>query len=143
MICLNKIKRFVSKLLKDYFNESDKKELIEILSTSLQEKVDDLIEQGTPVEEAIDRSIKEFGSTEDVLDAFNDQSAKLKTEMKIRRKHQMNFSIFSYLIIIGLMIFFNLTFLEFFRNFLWFVAIAIALLFWPVTMAYRYFAVKK
>jgi len=140
---LNKIKRFVSKLLKDYFNESDKKELIEILSTSLQEKVDDLIEQGTPVDEAIDRSIKEFGSTEDVLDAFNDQSSKLKNEMKLRRTHQMNFSIFSYLIIIGLMVFFNLTFLEFFKNFLWFVAIAIALLFCPVTMAYRYFSVKK
>jgi len=38
---MNRIKKFVSKLLKDLFNEQDKKELIEILTTSLQEKVDE------------------------------------------------------------------------------------------------------
>ncbi len=140
---MNKIKKFVSKILKDYFNESDKKELIDILTTSLEEKVEDLVEQGTPVEEAIDQSIKEFGSTEDVLDAFSDQSSQLKANMIIKRKSQFSFSIFAYLIIVGLVVFINLTFLSFFRNFLWFVIVAIGLLFWPTIMAYRYYIIKK
>lgn len=140
---MNKIKKFVSKLLKDYFNDTDKKELIEILTTSLEEKVEDLVEQGTPVDEAIDRSIKEFGSTEDVLDAFSDQASQLKSQMMKKRKSQFSFSIISYLIIIGLLIFLNLTFIEFFKNFLWFVIVAIGLLFWPTIMAYRYYIIKK
>lgn len=140
---MNKIKKFVSKLLKDYFNDTDKKELIEILTTSLEEKVEDLVEQGTPVDEAIDRSIKEFGSTEDVLDAFSDQASQLKSQMMKKRKSQFSFSIISYLIIIGLLIFLNLTFIEFFKNFLWFVIVAIGLLFWPTIMAYHYFIIKK
>ncbi len=140
---MNKIKKFVSKLLKDYFNDTDKKELIEILTTSLEEKVEDLVEQGTPVDEAIDRSIKEFGSTEDVLDAFSDQASQLKSQMLKKRKSQFSFSIFSYLIIIGLVVFLNLTFIEFFKNFLWFVIVAIGLLFWPTIMAYRYYIIKK
>lgn len=140
---MNKIKRFVSKLLKGYFNDQDKKELIEILTTSLEEKVEDLIEQGTPVEEAIDRSIKEFGSTEDVLDAFSDQASVLKTQAKKKRMSQLSFSIFSYFIIVGLTVFINLTFIDFFKEFLWFVIVAIALLFWPAVMAYRYYMVKK
>jgi len=67
---MNNIKKFVSKLLKDFFNDQDKKELIEILTTSLEEKVDDLIEQGSSREEAIEKTINEFGDTKDVLDAF-------------------------------------------------------------------------
>jgi t-SNARE complex subunit (syntaxin) len=140
---VNKIKKFVSKLLKDYFNDTDKKELIEILTTSLEEKVEDLVEQGTPIEEAIDRSIKEFGSTEDVLDAFSDQTSQLKSQMIKNRKSQFSFSIIAYLIIVGLVIFLNLTFIEFFKNFLWFVIVAIGLLFWPTIMAYRYYIIKK
>ena len=69
---MNNIKKFVSKLLKDFFNEQDKKELIEILTTSLEEKVDDLIEQGASREDAIEKTINEFGDTSDVLDAFPD-----------------------------------------------------------------------
>lgn len=140
---MNKIKRFVSKLLKDYFNDQDKKELIDILTTSLEEKVEDLVEQGTPVDEAIDRSIKEFGSTEDVLDAFSDQASVLKSQMIKKRKSQLSFSIFSYFIIVGLTVFINLTFLAFFKDFYWFVIVAISLLFWPTIMAYRYYMVKK
>lgn len=140
---MTKIKRFVSKLLKDFFNDQDKKELIDILTTSLEEKVEDLIEQGTPVEEAIDRSIKEFGSTEDVLDAFSDQASVLKAQAIKKRKSQFSFSVFSYFIIVGLTMFINLTFLDFFRDFHWFVVVAIALLFWPGIMAYRYHMVRK
>jgi hypothetical protein len=138
---MNKIKSFISKLLKDYFSEEDKKELIEILTVSLEEKVDDLVEQGTPRDEAIEQSIKEFGDTEDVLSAF--PSKKQKAALIQKRKSQVIFSVFGYIIIVGLAIFINFTFYEFFGTILWFVIVCLGLLFWPITMLYRYLLIKK
>lgn len=138
---MNKIKSFISKILKGYFNDQDKKELIEILTISLEEKVDDLVEQGTPRDEAIEQSIKEFGDTEDVLSAFPEKKARAQAIKK--RKTQVFFSIWSYIIIVGLAIFINFTFYEFFDKILWFVIVCLALLFWPITMIYKYLLVKK
>ena len=138
---MNKIKTFVSKLLKDFFNDDDKKELIEILTISLEEKVDDLVEAGTPLDEAIDKSISEFGGVDDVLEAYPELNKK-KALIK-KRKHQFLFSLWGYIIISGLSIFVNFTFYEFFAEILWFVMILITLLFWPITMLFRYLSVKK
>jgi hypothetical protein len=138
---MNKIKSFISKILKGYFNDQDKKELIEILTISLEEKVDDLVEQGTPRDEAIELSIKEFGDTEDVLSAFPEKKARAQAIKK--RKTQVFFSIWGYIIIVGLAIFINFTFYEFFDKILWFVIVCLALLFWPITMIYKYLLVKK
>lgn len=138
---MNKIKAFVSGLLKGFFNDEDKKELIEILTTSLEEKVDDLVEEGTPLEEAINRSIKEFGDATDVLEAYPEINKKNKLIKK--RKHQLLYSIWGYIIIVGLSIFINFTFSDFFDKILWFVIVIIALLFWPLSMLYRYLMVKK
>ena len=138
---MNKIKSFISKILKGYFNDQDKKELIEILTISLEEKVDDLVEQGTPRDEAIELSIKEFGDTEDVLSAFPEKKARAQAIKK--RKTQVFFSILSYIIIVGLAIFINFTFYEFFDKILWFVIVCLALLFWPITMIYKYLLIMK
>lgn len=138
---MNKIKSYVSKLLKGFFNDEEKKELIEILTISLEEKVDDLVESGTPLEEAIDQSINELGNAEDVLEVYPELNKKSLTIKK--RKHQFLFSLGGYLIIAGIAIFINFQFIEFFSNILWFILILIALLFWPITMLFRYLAVKK
>ncbi|MFA7561223.1 MAG: permease prefix domain 1-containing protein [Candidatus Izemoplasmatales bacterium] len=138
---MNKIKAFVSKLLKDILNDEDKKELIEILTQSLEEKVDDLVEQGTPLDEAIDRSINEFGDAKDVLEGYPEMGNK-KAKIKLC-KNQFYFSIFGYLIIVGLALFFNLQFYAFFKEFNWYVLVIIGVLFWPIVMLFRYLAVKK
>lgn len=133
---MNKIKNFVSKLLKDYFNEDDKKELIGILTLSLEEKVEDLVEQGTPVDEAIQKSIQEFGDTEDILSAFPEKQKKQKVLLQVRRS-RFFFSLFGYFLITGLTVFFNLTFFDFFMQKYWFVVVAIGLFFWPLVMIYH------
>jgi len=138
---MNKIKSFITKILKGYFNEDDKKELIEILTISLEEKVEDLVEQGTSREEAIEKSIQEFGNAEDILNAFPDK--KKKSEIIKKRKSQLIYSLWGYLIIVGLAIFINFTFYEFFDQILWFIIVCLGLLFWPITMFYRYYLVKK
>lgn len=138
---MNKIKAFVSKLLKDILNDEDKKELIEILTQSLEEKVDDLVEQGTPLDEAIDRSINEFGDAEDVLEGYPEVGKK-RAKIKLR-KNQLYFSLMGYLIIVGLALFFNLQFYDFFKEFNWYVLVIIGVLFWPIVMLFRYLSVKK
>lgn len=135
---MNNIKKFVSRLLKDFFNEEDKKELIEILTTSLEEKVDDLVEQGNTREEAIEKSIKEFGSKDDVLEAFPEYD-KQKNAIK-KRRNQVIFSTCAYLIITGLAAYVNFVLLE---GYLWFLFIAIGLLFWPLVMLYLYLGVRR
>jgi hypothetical protein len=140
---MNRIKKFVSNLLKDYFNEQDKRELIDLLSTSLQEKVEDLVEQGTPVDAAIDRSIDEFGSTDDVLRAFPGKSAEFRQNVVRKRKSKFLFSLFGYAVIVGLALVINIWFQDFFGGFLWFAVVAIGTLFWPGAMLYVWRVVKK
>lgn len=135
---MNNIKKFVSRLLKDFFNEDDKLELIEILTTSLEEKVDDLVEQGNTREEAIQKSIQEFGDEKDVLDAFPEYDKKQNAVKK--RKNQVIFSTFAYLIITGLAAYINFVLLE---GYLWFLFVAIGLLFWPLVMLYLYLGVRR
>ncbi len=135
---MNNIKKFVSRLLKDFFNEEDKLELIEILTTSLEEKVDELVEQGNTREEAIQKSIQEFGDKKDVLDAFPEYEMK-KNAVK-QRRNQVIFSTCAYLIITGLAAYINFVLLE---GYLWFLFVAIGLLFWPLVMIYLYLGVRR
>jgi hypothetical protein len=136
---MNRIKKFVSNLLRDLFSDEDKKELIQILTTSLEEKVEDLVEQGTPVDQAIERSIQEFGSAEDVLEAFPDKLLRVRNV----RKNQFLFSVLGYLLIVGITLFINLQWISVFRHIYWFIIVAIGTLFWPLAMLYRYLSKKK
>ena len=136
---MNNIKRFVTRLLKGLLNEDDKKELIEILTTSLEEKVDDLVEEGKTREEAIERSIQEFGNADDVLEAFPEFERTKKDRIK-KGRNKLLFSTCSYLIITGLVVFINL---EFLPGKLWFIFVAIGLLFWPLVMLYLYLSVRR
>jgi len=136
---VNNIKKFVTRLLKGMLNEEDKKELIEILTTSLEEKIDDLVEEGKTREEAIEKSIEEFGGAEDVLGAFPDFERKKENIIR-KRRNQVIFSTCSYFIITGLVVFINL---EFLPGKLWFIFIAIGLLFWPLIMLYLFLSVRR
>jgi hypothetical protein len=140
---MNKIKKFVSNLLRDLFTDNDKKELIDILTTSLEEKVEDLVEQGTPVDKAIEQSIQEFGSADDVLDAFPKKDQDLHQKVIRKRKHELMYSVIGYLLIVGIVLFINLQFIAVFQYKYWFIVVAIGTLFWPATMLYRYLVKKK
>ncbi len=137
---MNNIKKFVSKLLKDFFNDQDKKELIEILTTSLEEKIDDLVELGSSREEAIEKTIKEFGDTKDVLDAFPESENRNISLVK-KRRNQLIFATLAYLIVTGLATYVNLEWIITSTN--WFVFVAIGLLFWPLVMLYQYLGARK
>ena len=66
---MNKIKSFISKLLKDYFNDKDKKELIEELKNKMSEGVVILIKgsQMMRMEQVVKDVMVEKEKTEDLL----------------------------------------------------------------------------
>lgn len=137
---MNNIKKFVTRILKDFFNEEDKKELIEILTTSMEEKVDDLVEQGQSREKAIEQAISEFGNSNDVLEAFPEHE-KVKKNIVKKRQNQLIFASLAYLIISGLSAFINIVWL--FPESLWFIFVCIGLLFWPLVMLYNYLMARR
>lgn len=136
---MNNIKKFVTRLLKNFFSDEDKKELIEVMTISLEEKVEDLVEQGESRESAIEKSISEFGNADDVLQAFPETEKMKENSIRVRRNNLM-FSVFAYFIITGLAIYINL---EFLPGYHWFVIVAIALLFWPLVMLYLYLGARR
>ena len=137
---MNNIKKFVTRILKDFFNEDDKKELIEILTTSMEEKVDDLVEQGQTREAAIEQAINEFGDSKDVYDAFPEHEKNKKNLVK-KRGNQLIFAFLAYLIISGLSAYINYVWL--FPDSLWFIFVCIGLLFWPLVMLYNYLMARR
>lgn len=139
---MNKIKQFINQILKDTFGGHDKNDLEHHLTDSLKEKVDDLVEQGMSEEEATEKAIREFGDAEDVLQAFPARTKK-KQKLIAKRKAELMFSVVSYLLIVGLSIFINLTFHDFFGGFNWFVIVIFGVFFWPLVMLFRYVNARK
>ncbi len=131
---MKQIKNFVKNTFKDV-EKNKKDEIIEIVTESLVEKVEDLIESGLTEIEAIDKTVVEFGTIEDY---FNKS---IKIEKRIKRqktlRHYGNDLLFSGVgsaILIGILIFINLYFTP---DILWSVVPAIGILFWPLAILYH------
>ncbi len=131
---MKQIKNFVKHTFKDI--EKDKnEEIIKLVTESLIEKVEDLMEYGLAEKEAIDRTILEFGTAEDY---FN-QSIKIAKKERRQKtlRHYGNDLLFSgagsaIVILIILYIDFKYT-----PNVLWSIIPSIAILFWPLAILYN------
>lgn len=128
---MKRIKNFVKNTFKNYPKEQ-REELIQSITEMLMEKVEDLVEHGYALEEAIDKTVLEFGSIED----FEDKKPPRKRRLKnlVHYRNDIMFSIVAILIIIGILAYVNL----FFTQVLWFIVPSLALLFWPLSTIYRY-----
>lgn len=132
---MKRIKNFVKNTFKDV-DKANRDEIIKQVTESLIEKVEDLIESGLTEQEAIDKTVVEFGNVEDY---FHQEEVKQRKEK--RRKtisHYLNdlyFSIIGALIIIGMLIFSNLYYTP---DTIWFVLPLLAVLWWPAAVLYNY-----
>ncbi len=132
-INMKQIKNFVKHTFKDVPKEK-REEIIPIVTETLIEKVEDLIEKGYSEQDAIDRAVLEFGTAEDYF-------GREKPFARFRRKtlkHYRNdflFSVFGAIIIIGMLVFTNLYYNG---EVLWFVLPAIAVIWWPLAVLYRF-----
>jgi hypothetical protein len=114
--------------------ESLKREIVE----NLQEKVNDLMAQGKAEEDAINRAIVEFGDISDIRD-------ELRTQQQFPRQKsnaglQLGYSIVGSLLIIALVLFINLYITP---GFLWCIFPIFGVLWWPLTMFFRWIRFRQ
>ncbi|TQR20316.1 permease prefix domain 1-containing protein [Psychrobacillus vulpis] len=128
---MKKLKIYVDELFKD-IPESDQKIAIkEEVLENLEEKVLDLIEQGKEEEDAINKAIVEFGDIEDLKNEFGVKKPVNKNMTKIN----LAYSIWGSLLIISLFIFINFYYSP---SVIWFVYPTFVVLWWPLTMYFKW-----
>ncbi len=131
---MRKIENFVKHTFKDVPKE-EKVELIESVTQSLIEKVEDLMENGMTEQKAIDKTVLEFGTAEDFFNTSKKSSKKDKRKKTLAHyKNDLLFSVIGSIIIIAILVYTNLYFLE---NTIWFVIPSIGILWWPLTILYN------
>jgi len=131
---MKQIKNFVKHTFKDIDKEK-KEEIIQLVTISLIEKVEDLIESGLTEKEAIDRAVTEFGTAEDY---FN-QSIKIAKKERRQKtlRHYGNDLLFSGIgsaIVIGIILYIDFKYTP---HILWSIIPSIAILFWPLAVLYN------
>lgn len=132
-IKMKRIKNFVKNTFKDLPKEEREKVVGTVIIT-LTEKVEDLVEQGLTIDEAIDKTVIEFGTIEDYIEPSEKKTRFKSLKTLGNYRNDLYLSIFGSMIIVGIMIYINLAFSD---ELLWFVVPAIAILWWPLIIFYR------
>jgi len=131
---MKKIVNFVRHTFKD-IPKQGKEEIIQSVTELLNEKVEDLIEKGLSEQEAIDKTVVEFGTVEDYFVNFKKQEKKMRRKKTINHyKNDLFFSAVGSTIIIAIIVFVNLYYVP---STLWFVIPAVGILFWPLSILYN------
>lgn len=138
---MKKLHKFVKKTLRRIPNSSEKYQLIEQLTNALSEKVSDLIEDGMEELEAIEKAQLDFGDGKEVMDEF---MADYRTPQRIQRaKNHIYYSLACTVLIIAFLIFLNVYLATVYDlNFIWCVYPSIGILFWPLSIVYKYLNIK-
>lgn len=131
---MKQIKNFVNHTFKD-IDKDKREEIIQLVTVSLIEKVEDLIDSGLTEKEAIDRAVTEFGTAEDY---FN-QSIKIAEKERRQKtlRHYGNDLLFSGVgsaIVIGIILYIDFKYTP---HILWSIIPSIAILFWPLAVLYN------
>ena len=102
------------------------------------------MEQGKDEEDAVNKAIVDFGDIEDLkveLGTIEGGSNKQKQSTRLKnRRLSLEYSIWGSVLVIGLFIFINFYYTA---DIIWFVYPTFAILWWPLTMYYRWLKVKR
>lgn len=132
---MKRIKEHVNELFKK-IPDSEQKDLVkqEIIE-NLEEKVYDLMAQGKEEEDAINKAIIEFGD----IDEIEKELGVIQPVKKNMTKLDLGFSIWGSALIIALFIFINFYYTP---KIIWFVYPTFGVLWWPLSMFYRWLRLK-
>ena len=135
---MKKIRAHVEEWFKDIPESEAKEAMKEEIVQNLEEKVQDLIGKGKAEEDAINKAIVDFGDIADIKEELGGSSH--ERNRRNRYGIHLGFSIWGSLLIIGLMIFVN-----FYTSpdTIWFVYPTFGVLWWPLSMFYRWLANKQ
>ncbi len=132
------VQEHVDALFKEIPDSERKQSLKREIVENLQEKVNDLMAQGKAEEDAINRAIVEFGDISDIRDELRTQQ-----ELPLKKSGaglQLGYSIVGSLLIIALMLFINLYISP---GFLWCIFPIFGVLWWPLTMFFRWIRFRQ
>lgn len=132
------IKEYVEKLFRNIPDNENSRNMKQEIIQNLQEKVMDLIEGGKSEEDAINKTIVEFGDIDEIRGEFEYDikpeavSEKKKAESKYKKvTNAFLFSIFGFLIIMSLILFINFYYTP---RVIWFVYPLFGVIWWPLSM---------
>ena len=138
------IKDYLEELFGDIPDSAEKEDIKQEIMQNLEEKVQDLIQEGKTEEDAINKSIVEFGDIHEIRNNLM-QATQLKSVKKAKKdisnyKNNLWFSICGSALIIGLFLFINFYYSP---NIIWFVYPTFAILWWPLTILFILVSNKK
>ncbi|WP_152658225.1 permease prefix domain 1-containing protein [Oceanobacillus sp. CFH 90083] len=136
---MNKIKNHVDDLFEDIPKSEERETIKQEIYQNLEEKVYDLMVQGKEEEDAINKAIVEFGNIDEIKSELGVFSTNKDVKRIERAKIDLNFSIWGSILIIVLMVFINMYYSP---STIWFVYPTFAVLWWPLSMFYRWRKLK-
>ncbi|MFS0671608.1 permease prefix domain 1-containing protein [Ornithinibacillus sp. 179-J 7C1 HS] len=140
---MKKLTQHVNELFHDVPESKQKEVVMQEVLQNLEEKVWDLMEQGKEEEDAINKAIVEFGDIEDLkkeLGVPDKNMPKKSTKSLKNTKLNLEYSIWASLLVIGLFVFINFYYTP---QVIWFVYPTFAILWWPLSMYYRWSKAKR
>ena len=138
-VMLRPLRNYVDELFKGIPEGPKKSTIKQEVLENLEEKVFDLMRQGKAEEDAINKAIVEFGNIDDLtkeLDIIQPPHKKSKRMTKL----YLEYSIWGSILIIALFVFINFYYAP---NVMWFIYPTFAVLWWPLTMYFRWMKVKQ
>ncbi|WP_102272628.1 permease prefix domain 1-containing protein [Cytobacillus massiliigabonensis] len=128
---MKKLKIHVDELFKDVPESEQKNAIKQEVLENLEEKVWDLKANGKEEEDAINKAIVEFGDIEDLKKELGVKQPVKKNMTKLN----LGYSIWGSSLIIALFLFINLYYSP---DVIWFVYPTFAVLWWPLTMYFKW-----
>ncbi|MED4534308.1 permease prefix domain 1-containing protein [Metabacillus fastidiosus] len=128
---MKKLQDHVDELFKDIPESEQKTAIKQEVLENLEEKVWDLMEQGKEEEDAINKAIVDFGDIGDLKKELGVKQPKRKNNIKLN----LGYSIWASLLIIALFVFINVYYSP---NVIWFVYPTFVVLWWPLTMYFKW-----
>lgn len=128
------IREYIEKLFKDIPNSNDKVSMMEDIISNLEEKVLDLMNEGKEEEDAINKTIVEFGDVSEIKDEFSD-SYKYKNDKRKKYRNYFAFSVGGTILIAAMLVFANYYYTP---QIIWYVIPTIGVMWWPLTMLYKW-----
>jgi len=133
------IKAHVKELFNDIPASEQKELMMQDIIQNLEEKVSDLMFDGKDEEDAINKTIVEFGDIEDIKKEFGTNPKPLSLKNPKRFSLHLGFSLWGSGLITALFVFINLYYSP---DVIWFVYPVFAVAWWPLSMFYRWLGKK-
>lgn len=137
---MSKIKDYVDGLFNDVPDSNEKTDIMQEIVMNLDEKVQDLIEQGKAEEDAINKSIVDLGDVSEIKISLMTNVPDKQMKKQINHVNRLWFSIFGSALVIGLFLFINMYYDP---NTIWFVYPVFAILWWPLSMFFVWLNNRK